>query len=119
MNPGPRVRRGEIWDADLEPVRGSEQGGTRPVLVIQNDLGNASSPTTIVAAITSAPACSYPFHVRLVTGSGLTRPSVVKLEHIRTITLERLLRKRGGLTEEQMNAVDLALHRSLGLRCFD
>ena len=114
----PQVKRGEIWDADLEPVRGSEQGGTRPVLVLQNDLGNAYSATTIIAAISSAPASAYPFHVRLGAGNGgLSRDSAIKLEHIRTIALERLSRKRGALTSDQMTLVDRALHHSLGLRC--
>ena len=114
----PRVRRGEIWEADLDPVRGSEQGGVRPVLILQNDVGNQFSPATIVAAITSAPPRAYPFQVRLPAGAGgLTRQSVVKLEHVRTVSLERLIRYRGALTTAQMEEVDRALHYSFGLSC--
>jgi mRNA interferase MazF len=108
------LRRGEIYVADLSPVRGHEQGGTRPVLVIQNDIGNEYSSTTIVAAITSQTKKRMSIHVEIATGeSGLPKDSIVLLEQIRTLDKERLERKIGRLRAEKMREVDRALCKSL------
>ncbi len=111
------IRRGEIHLADLDPVRGHEQAGTRPVLVIQNDIGNQYSSTTIVAAITSRISKRrLPTHVAISTReSGLPRDSIVLLEQIRTLDKERLIRKMGQLSPEKMQEVNVALHKSLDL----
>lgn len=111
------VRRGEIYLANLNPVIGSEQGGTRPVLVIQNDLGNKYSPTTIVAAITSRiRKAKLPTHVEIPASRyHLERDSVVLLEQIRTIDKLRLKERVAQLDEESMAKVDEALCISLGL----
>ncbi|MBC9783653.1 PemK family transcriptional regulator [Heliobacillus mobilis] len=111
------IRRGEVYYAELNPVVGSEQGGTRPVLIIQNDIGNQYSPTTIVAAITSQISkAKLPTHVEVpARRSGLDRDSVVLLEQIRTIDKTRLREKIGVLDEEMMNKVAQALEISLGL----
>lgn len=111
------VRRGEIWECDLNPVQGSEQGGIRPVLVIQNDAGNKHSPCTIVAAITSKTKHSWlPTHVKLSKEkSGLFRNSLVLLEQIRTIDKGRLMHRVSVLGEEGMEKVDTALCASLDL----
>lgn len=112
------VKRGEIYSADLSPVWGSEQGGVRPVLVIQNDVGNRFSPTVIVAAITSRPRSKkLPTHVQLSAGeSGLTRPSIVLTEQMRTLEKQRLFRKIGQLSPEEMHEVDRAIRASLGIQ---
>ncbi|MCD5407388.1 MAG: type II toxin-antitoxin system PemK/MazF family toxin [Desulfotomaculum sp.] len=111
------IKRGDIFYADLSPVVGSEQGGTRPVLILQNDIGNQYSPTTIVAAITSQIAkAKLPTHVEISsTGSGLSKDSVVLLEQIRTIDKSRLFQKVSSLNEKLMNAVEKAMETSLGL----
>lgn len=111
------VRRGEIYWLQLLPVTGSEQAGRRPVLIIQNDVGNRSSPTTIVAAITSQPRRrQYPFHVPFTaTESGLRLDGTGLCEQIQTVDQERLVSLAGALSGEKMREVDLALHRSLGL----
>ncbi len=111
------VRRGDIYYADLSPVVGSEQGGTRPVLIVQNDVGNRHSPTVIAAAITSQQdKARLPTHIRVNSvGSGLTRDSVVLLEQIRTIDKRRLREHMGHLDAPSMNRVDQALHISFGL----
>ncbi|NLN28759.1 MAG: type II toxin-antitoxin system PemK/MazF family toxin [Firmicutes bacterium] len=111
------MRRGEIYLANLNPVIGSEQGGTRPVLVIQNDIGNRYSPTTIVAAITSRiRKAKLPTHVE-ISGArfNLDRDSVVLLEQIRTIDKLRLKERVAELDEESMAKVNEALSISLGL----
>ncbi len=112
-----QIRRGDIFFADLSPVVGSEQGGTRPVLVLQNDIGNQYSPTTIVAAITSQISkAKLPTHVEVTAkGSGLEKDSVILLEQIRTIDKTRLKEKVTSLTEEIMNKVAQAVEISLGL----
>jgi mRNA interferase MazF len=109
-------RRGEIYLADLNPVIGHEQGGRRPVLVIQNDIGNRYSPTTIVAAITSAISPKvYPTEVQVPAGAGgLSAPSAVLLNQIKTIDKSRLERYVGHLDEATMRRVDWAIHISLG-----
>lgn len=112
-----QIRRGDIFFADLSPVVGSEQGGTRPVLVLQNDIGNQYSPTTIAAAITSQISkAKLPTHVEVTAkGSGLEKDSVILLEQIRTIDKTRLREKVTSLNEEIMNKVAQAVEISLGL----
>ncbi|KXZ40513.1 mRNA interferase MazF [Alkalithermobacter thermoalcaliphilus JW-YL-7 = DSM 7308] len=111
------VKRGDIFYADLSPVVGSEQGGVRPVLVIQNDIGNKYSPTVIVAAITSQiNKAKLPIHIEIKANEyGLNKDSVVLLEQIRTIDKKRLREKIGHFDEEKMEKVDQAIQISLGL----
>lgn len=111
-------RRGDIFYANLNPVIGSEQGGLRPVLIVQNDRGNRFSRTTIVAAITSKTAkARLPTHVELPAEKyGLDRDSVVLLEQIRTIDQRRLKNRIGRLDEEGLAALERALCASLGMR---
>jgi mRNA interferase MazF len=111
------VKRGDIFYGDLSPVIGSEQGGTRPVLVIQNDIGNKYSPTVIVAAITSQiNKAKLPTHVELEAENyGITKDSVILLEQIRTIDKKRLKEKIGHLSDELMKQADTALQISFGL----
>jgi len=111
------VKRGDIFYGDLSPVIGSEQGGIRPVLVIQNDIGNKYSPTVIVAAITSQiNKAKLPTHVELAADSyGITKDSVILLEQIRTIDKKRLKEKIGHLSDELMKQADTALQISFGL----
>lgn len=111
------IKRGDIYFADLRPVVGSEQGGIRPVLIIQNDVGNRHSPTVIAAAITSQMnKARLPTHIELSASSyGLTRDSVILLEQIRTIDKRRLLEKMGRLDKSAMDQVDSALAVSFGL----
>ncbi|MCL4516818.1 MAG: type II toxin-antitoxin system PemK/MazF family toxin [Firmicutes bacterium] len=115
-----QVCRGDIFYADLNPVRGSEQGGTRPVLILQNDVGNKYSPTTIVAAVTSRiKKAKLPTHVEVpASESKLERDSVILLEQIRTIDKGRLREKVARLSLEYMEKVDEALEISLGLAAF-
>lgn len=111
------IRRGDIYYAELNPVVGSEQGGIRPVLIIQNDIGNQYSPTTIVAAITSQISkAKLPTHVELTSKkTGLDKDSVILGEQIRTIDKCRLKEKLTYLDEETMARVNQALEISLGL----
>lgn len=112
-----QIRRGDIFYADLSPVVGSEQGGIRPVLIVQNDVGNKHSPTVIAAAITSQTnKTRLPTHIEL-TGQtcGLSRDSVVLLEQIRTIDKKRLKEHMGHIDERLMNRIDGALAVSFGL----
>ena len=111
------VKRGDIFYADLSPVVGSEQGGTRPVLIVQNDMGNRHSPTVIAAAITSQMnKAKLPTHIELTGRNvGLTKDSVVLLEQIRTIDKKRLREHMGRLDEALMNQVDGAIAVSFGL----
>lgn len=111
------MKRGDIFYADLSPVIGSEQGGIRPVLVIQNDIGNKYSPTVIVAAVTSKiNKAKLPTHIELdAKVYGLSRDSVVMMEQIRTIDKRRLKEKTGHLDASAMSRVDEALDVSLGL----
>ncbi|GLI18741.1 MULTISPECIES: type II toxin-antitoxin system PemK/MazF family toxin [Tepidanaerobacter] len=111
------VRRGEIFYADLNPVVGSEQGGIRPVLIVQNDVGNKYSPTVIIAAITSQiDKAKLPTHVELPSKDyGLEKDSVILLEQLRTIDKRRLKQKITILDQEIMKKVDKALKVSLGL----
>jgi mRNA interferase MazF len=110
------VRRGEIYWVDFGIPKGSEQGGRRPTLIVQNDTGNMYSPTTIVAAITSKQKQEYPFHVGITAKeSGLLRDSTVLLEQLQTINQDRLISKAGSLSNAKMRQVDEALKVSLGL----
>jgi mRNA interferase MazF len=110
------ILRGDLYYANLNPVVGSEQGGIRPVVIIQNDTGNRHSPTIIVAAITSkAMKATLPTHAMLSVESGLDRDSVALLEQIRTIDKRRLKDYVGALNGDDMNAVDNALAVSVGL----
>lgn len=111
------VRRGDIYYADLSPVVGSEQGGVRPVLIVQNDAGNKHSPTVIAAAITSRQdKARLPTHIEISGGEcGLSRDSVVLLEQVRTIDKRRLMEKRGAVSGESMDRVDKAISVSFGL----
>ena len=111
------VKRGDIYYADLSPVVGSEQGGMRPVLIVQNDTGNKHSPTVIAAAITSQMGkARLPTHIELEARSfGLSRDSVILLEQVRTIDKSRLRERMGKLDETTMNRVNNAIAVSLGL----
>ncbi len=111
------VRRGDIFYADLSPVVGSEQGGLRPVLIVQNDVGNKYSPTVIAAAITSRMSKTHlPTHIDIYAEQvGLQKDSVVLLEQIRTIDKRRLKEKMGHLDDNVMSAVDNAISISFGL----
>ena len=111
------VKRGEIYYADLSPVIGSEQGGIRPVLVVQNDVGNKYSPTVIAAAITSKiNKAKMPTHIELSANEyGLNKDSVILLEQIRTIDKQRLREKIGKLDINMLGKVDIALFISFGI----
>lgn len=112
------IERGDIYFADLNPVMGSEQGGIRPVLIIQNDMGNKYSPTVIVAAITSvAKKENMPTHIQISGIDGLTKKSVVLLEQLRTIDKSRLKGRLGRLSAETIARVDDALMLSIGCTC--
>ncbi len=112
------VKRGDIYYADLSPVVGSEQGGVRPVLIVQNDVGNRYSPTVIAAAITSKLGKNrLPTHIDVYADRvGLAKDSVILLEQIRTIDKKRLGEKMGHLDDAAMAAVDDAISVSFGLK---
>ncbi|MBR3300048.1 MAG: type II toxin-antitoxin system PemK/MazF family toxin [Clostridia bacterium] len=111
------IKRGEIYYADLSPVVGSEQGGVRPVLIVQNNVGNRYSPTVIAAAITSRKfKADLPTHIKVdAAGCGLSKDSIVLLEQVRTIDKTRLKEKMGSLDAPSMNMVDKAISISFGL----
>ena len=111
------IKRGDIYYADLSPVVGSEQGGLRPVLIIQNDIGNRYSPTVIAAAITSRMGkTKLPTHIDIYAErAGLQKDSVILLEQIRTLDKRRLKERMGHLDDESMKAVDNAIAVSVGL----
>ena len=111
------VKRGDIFYADLSPVVGSEQGGMRPVLIVQNDTGTKHSPTVIAAAITSQTGkARLPTHIELNAQSvGLSRDSVILLEQVRTIDKSRLRERMGKLDDTTMTKVDNAIAVSFGL----
>ena len=113
------IRRGTIYYADLDPVKGSEQGGYRPVLILQNNTGNEYSPTVIIAAITSRIKSKLPTHVKLKNMKGLDKDSVVLLEQVRTVDKCRLDEKIGYLNRYQMRKVDEALRISVGVKKMD
>ena len=110
------IKRGELYYADLSPVVGSEQGGVRPVLVVQNDVGNRYSPTVIAAAVTSKiNKAKLPTHIELPSNMyGLQKDSVILLEQIRTLDKRRLKERIGELNETTMSRVDNAILISLG-----
>ncbi|MBE6669938.1 MAG: type II toxin-antitoxin system PemK/MazF family toxin [Ruminococcaceae bacterium] len=112
------IKRGDIYYADLSPVVGSEQGGLRPVLIIQNDVGNKYSPTVIAAAITSRmEKAKLPTHIDLYADKvGLSKDSVVLLEQVRTIDKQRLKEKMGHLDDESMSEINNAIAVSFGLQ---
>jgi len=114
----PSPRRGEIWDVNWSPGRGAEQKGVRPALIIQNDRGNASLsyPLTIVASM-SRTERELPLHVRIAPSeeNGLTDFTDVKCEQVMTIEKSRLMRRRGGITADELSRVDVALKLSLNL----
>ncbi len=114
------VKRGDIYYADLSPVVGSEQGGIRPVLIVQNNVGNKFSPTVIAAAITSQrDKTDLPTHIKVdADGCGLSKDSIVLLEQVRTIDKQRLKEKMGSLDLNSMNKIDKALSVSFGLGGF-
>ena len=111
------IKRGDIYYADLSQTIGSEQGGTRPVLIVQNDMGNKYSPTIIAAAITSqVKKTKLPTHIEVYEGNcGLTKNSVILLEQIRTIDKRRLKEKMGHISDNLMNRVNNAISISFGL----
>jgi len=108
-------RRGEVWLINWNPARGSEQAGIRPALIIQNDIGNEKSPTTIVAAISSVVKL-YPMNVKIdPPEGGLSRPSIVKTSQILTVSKERLQKKLGRIGKEKIEEVNRAIMLSLDL----
>jgi mRNA interferase MazF len=111
------IKRGDLILINLEPVKGSEQGKTRPCLVIQNDVGNAVSPTTIIAVLTSKIEKEFPFTVFIKKGEGnIPKDSLVLCNQLRTISInQRIIKKIGSLTSKTMNKVDVALKISLQL----
>lgn len=111
------IKRGDIYYADLSPVVGSEQGGVRPVLIVQNDVGNKFSPTVIAAAITSQKyKTNLPTHIRVNADEcGLAKDSIVLLEQVRTIDKKRLRERMGNLDDNDMDRINRALSVSFGL----
>ncbi len=111
------IKRGDIYYADLSPVVGSEQGGVRPVLIVQNDVGNRYSPTVIAAAITSRRSkTNLPTHIPIeANGCGLSKDSVVLLEQVRTLDKRRLKEKMGSVDRRAMQEINHALSVSFGL----
>ena len=111
------IKRGELYYADLSPVVGSEQGGIRPILIVQNDVGNKYSPTVIAAAITSQKdKTNLPTHIQVnAIGCGLAKDSIVLLEQVRTIDKRRLREHMGRLDEQHMAMVNNAIAVSFGL----
>jgi len=111
------VKRGDIYYADLSPVIGSEQGGLRPVVIVQNDVGNKHSPTVIAAAITSKTSkAKLPTHIEVYADKhGLMKDSVILLEQVRTIDKKRLKEKMGHLEDDLMEKVNNAINVSFGL----
>lgn len=111
------IRRGALFYADLDPVIGSEQGGTRPILILQNDVGNYFSPTVVAAAITSRrDKTNLPTHILLDNVPGLAPKSLLLLEQIRTVDRRRLRGYIGQIGKEKMKEIDTALAISVGLR---
>ena len=112
-----RIKRGEIYYADLSPVIGSEQSGVRPVLIVQNDIGNKFSPTIIAIAITSRQKVKLPTHIEIEgTKYGLDKDSVILAEQIRTLDKKRLREKVGKVDNEIMEKVKKAIEISFGIR---
>ena len=105
------IFKGDVYYADLNPVIGSEQGGVRPVVILQNDIGNKYSPTTIVAPMTTKTKTYVPMHVKLKEDF-LAKNSILLLEQIRTIDKRRLLSKMGSISQESQNQIDKALDKN-------
>jgi len=111
------IKRGDIYYADLSPVVGSEQGGLRPVVIVQNDVGNRYSPTVIAAAVTSQVSkAKLPTHIEIHAGNGLDKDSVILAEQIRTLDKKRLKEQVGSLDSRSMNQLNNALITSFGLQ---
>ena len=111
-----QVKRGNIFYADLDPVQGSEQGGVRPVLIVQNNIGNANSPTTQIVPLTSSKNASLPTHVKISRSCGLACESIALCEQLRTIDRSRLDSYVGRISAEEQAAVDEALLVSMELK---
>ena len=109
------IKRGDIFYANLDPIIGSEQGGIRPVLVVQNNVGNKYSPTLVVLPISSAKKTNMPTHIRICGSKMLPKDSIVLAEQIRTIDRNRLLRYVGSVSLEVMERVDMAVKISIGV----
>lgn len=113
-----KIKRGDIFYADLSPVVGSEQDGIRPVLIIQNDIGNKYSPTVIGVAITTKSKTNIPTHISIKAGEfGLEKDSIILVEQVRTLDKVRLKEKVGSLDNKTMEKVKEALKLSLNIRC--
>jgi mRNA interferase MazF len=111
------IKRGQIWYADLSPVVGSEQGGYRPILIIQNDVGNKYSPTTIGAIVTSRKTkANLPTHIWLNSECGLSKESMVECEQVRTLDKKRLKDFMGTVSKEVMEEIDKGLKISFALK---
>lgn len=113
------VKRGDVFYADLDPIIGSEQGGIRPVLVVQNNVGNKYSPTLVVLPISSAKKNNMPTHIHIFGSKMLPKDSIVLAEQIRTIDRDRLLRYVGSVSLEIMAKVDRAVKISIGVKVND
>ena len=111
------IKRGDVFYADLDPIIGSEQGGVRPVLVVQNNVGNKYSPTVIVLPISSAKKTKMPTHIRICGSKMLQKNSVILAEQIRTIDRNRLKDYVGSVGLEIMEKVDMAMKISIGVDC--
>lgn len=109
------VKRGDVFYADLEPTIGSEQGGIRPVLVVQNNIGNKYSPTVVVLPISSAKKSEMPTHIRICSSKMLSKDSVIMAEQIRTIDRNRLQKYVGSVDLEIMKKVETAMKISIGV----
>lgn len=109
------ILRGELYYADLSPTVGSEQGGIRPILILQNDIGNRHSPTVIVAAVTGSHKKPLPTHVAIGCAKGVSKSSVVLLEQLRTIDRTRLCGYIGKVSSKSLSQIDEALKISVGL----
>lgn len=113
------VKRGDVFYADLDPIIGSEQGGIRPVLVVQNNVGNKYSPTVVVLPISSAKKINMPTHIHIFGSKMLPNDSVILAEQIRTIDRNRLKNYVGSVGLEIMKKVDMAMKISIGVDCND
>lgn len=113
------IKRGDIFYADLDPIIGSEQGGIRPVLVVQNNVGNKYSPTLVVLPISSAKKSHLPTHINICDSKMMPKNSVILAEQIRTIDRNRLQKYVGSLGVEIMEKVDMAMKISIGVNFYD
>ena len=109
------IKRGDVFYADLDPIIGSEQGGVRPVLVVQNNMGNKYSPTVVVLPISSAKKTNMPTHIRIYGTKKLPKDSVIMAEQIRTIDRNRLQNYIGSVDLEIMKKVEIAMKISIGV----